>query len=124
MVSEGVDIPAQSRFVFFSELQGLRVRSAEGHDLGRLADLIVITGEIYPPVECLVVRSFRGTKLRLLWTAVAEYTREAIQLLPSAVAEPLTEIGPRDRLRLADEILDRQIVDVEGAKLERVNDLQ
>ena len=122
-MAEVVDIQGQSRFVFFSELQGLKVRSAEGHDLGRLADLIVITGELYPPVESLVVRSFRGTKLRLLWASVAEYTRDAIQLSPSAVAEPLSDVGPRDRLRLADDILDRQIVDVEGAKLERVNDL-
>ncbi len=122
-VNEVVDIREPSRFVFFSELQGLRVRSAEGQDLGRLADLIVVTGELYPPVESLVIRSFRGSKLRLLWTAVARFDHEAIHLGPSAGAEPLAGASPPDRLRLAQEILDRQIVDVEGAKLERVNDL-
>ena len=39
------------------------------------------------------------------------------------VAEPIADIIPPNRMRLADEILDRQIVDVEGAKLERVNDI-
>jgi magnesium transporter len=44
-------------------------------------------------------------------------------LLAEAVAEPLPDTSESDRLRVAEELLDRQIVDVEGAKLVRVNDL-
>ena len=119
-----LDTATASRFVFFSQLQGKRVRSAEGHDLGRLTDLVVIPGELYPPVDALVVRSWGRSRLRLLWTSVAGFDSHVIQLLSGAVAEPLSDVCPPDRLRLAEEILDRQIVDVEGAKLERVNDLQ
>jgi magnesium transporter len=111
------------RFVFFSEIMDKPVVSADGQELGRLADLIVIPGEPYPPVECLVIRSFHRTKLRLLWASVADLSTQGVRLLPGAVAEPLPEQTATDRVRVAEELLDRQIVDVEGAKVVRVNDL-
>jgi magnesium transporter len=113
----------QVRFLFFSEILGKPVVSADGQELGRLADLIVIPGEPYPPVESIVVRSFHRTRLRLLWASVAELATRGVRLLPGAVAEPLPDQSAADRLRVADELLDRQIVDVEGAKVVRVNDL-
>lgn len=118
-----LDTDSDSRFIFFSQLQWKRVRSADGHDLGRVADLAVIPGELYPPVESVVVRSWHGTRLRLLWAAVAGFDGKRLQLLPNAVVEPMPDIVANNRLLLADGILDRQIVDVEGAKLERVNDI-
>ncbi len=120
---EELDNLTQSRFVFFSQLLGKTVQSADGQDLGRLVDLIAIPGDAYPPIEALIVRSWHRSRLRLLWTAVAGYDEARIQLLPSAVAEPVADVPNPNRMRLADEILDRQIVDVEGAKLERVNDI-
>ncbi len=120
---EELDNLTQSRFVFFSQLLGKTVQSADGQDLGRLVDLVAIPGDAYPPIEALIVRSWRRSRLRLLWTAVAGYDESRIQLLPSAVAEPVLDAAPPNRIRLADEILDRQIVDVQGAKLERVNDI-
>ena len=111
------------RFLFFSEILGKPVVSADGQELGRMADLIVIPGEPYPPVESIVIRSFHRARLRLLWASVAEITVQGVKLLPSAMAEPLAEQISTDRLRVAEELLDRQIVDVEGAKVVRVNDL-
>jgi magnesium transporter len=111
------------RFLFFSEILGKPVVSADGQELGRLADLIVIPGEPYPPVESIVIHSFHRARLRLLWASVAELSVRGVKLLPSAVAEPLADQISTDRLRVAEELLDRQIVDVEGAKVVRVNDL-
>jgi magnesium transporter len=70
-----------------------------------------------------VVRSWHGTRLKLAWSSVAELGQKQIRLLSDAVAEPLPDASEADRLRVAEELLDRQIVDVEGAKLVRVNDL-
>ncbi|HSB19672.1 MAG TPA: CBS domain-containing protein [Anaeromyxobacteraceae bacterium] len=110
------------RFLFFSDLLGRPVVSADGHRLGRLADLVAATGEPYPPVESLVVRSGRR-RLQLPWSAVERMDPSRIVIRSDAVgAEPPVAQAP-DRIPLAEEILDRQIVDVEGAKLVRVNDL-
>ena len=109
------------RFLFFSDLIGKKVVGADGTVLGKLADLVIATGEPYPPVESLLVRSKRG-RLQLPWSAVSALDGE-VRLKPEAAPSPPLEAAVPDRLRLAEEILDRQIVDIRGAKLVRVNDL-
>jgi len=110
------------RFLFFTDLVGRKVVSSDGAPMGRLADLVAVSGEPYPPVESLVVRSDR--KLwQVPWTSV-ESVNGTIRLVPGASLEPIPEAPVPDRLHLGQEILDRQIVDIEGAKLVRVNDLQ
>lgn len=109
------------RFLFFSDLLGRKVVAADGAVLGRVSDLIIATGEPYPPVESLVVRSRRGP-LQLPWSAVAGLNGE-VRLRPEAQPAPPPEAPVADRVRLAEEVLDRQIVDIGGAKLVRVNDL-
>jgi CBS domain-containing protein len=109
------------RFLYFADLLGKAVIRADGTTLGRLTDLVVVTGEPYPPVESLVVRSGRRV-WQLPWSAVAE-TNGSLRLRPGSEPQPLAEAPVADRVRLGDEVLDRQIVDIEGAKLVRVNDL-
>jgi CBS domain-containing protein len=109
------------RFVFFSELVGRTVRAADGTRLGRLADLVAATGEPYPPVESLVVRSGKA-RLQFPWTAVERLEGEIV-LRAEAQGSPPPPQPPPDRIPLGEEILDRQIVDVHDAKLVRVNDL-
>ncbi|MEI7705478.1 MAG: CBS domain-containing protein [Deltaproteobacteria bacterium] len=109
------------RFLFFTDLVGKKVVDSDGKALGRLADLVAVTGEPYPPVESLVLRS--GRKLRQVpWSSVAS-VNGAVQLAAGAPVEPTPATPVADRIRLGLEILDRQIVDIEGAKLVRVNDL-
>jgi magnesium transporter len=109
------------RFLYFTDLVGMKVVSSEGAPMGRLADLIAVSGEPYPPVESLVVRLDR--KLwQVPWTSV-DSVNGSIRLTPGAALEPIPEAPIPDRLHLGQEILDRQIVDIEGAKLVRVNDL-
>jgi CBS domain-containing protein/sporulation protein YlmC with PRC-barrel domain len=109
------------RFLFFASLLGKRVLRADGSTLGRLVDLVAVTGEPYPPVESLVVRAGRRT-WQLPWTSVASLNG-TLQLRPGSEPEPVPSVPVPDRVRLGLEVLDRQIVDVEGAKLVRVNDL-
>jgi CBS domain-containing protein/sporulation protein YlmC with PRC-barrel domain len=109
------------RFLFFANLVGKRVLRADGTTLGRLSDLVAVTGEPYPPVESLVVRAGRRV-WQLPWTAVASMNG-TLQLRPGSEPDPLPPGPVADRVRLGQEVLDRQIVDIEGAKLVRVNDL-
>jgi magnesium transporter len=110
------------RFLFFSSLLGRPVLDAQGHLVGKVADVVVATGEPYPPVESLVVKA-NGRVLQTPWSAVEMTGERALRLKERARLEPPPPAPPSDRIRLAEEILDRQIVDVEDAKLVRVNDL-
>jgi len=110
------------RFLFFSELIGRQVVATDGRRLGKLSDLVAATGEPYPPVESLVVKLGKQ-RLQLPWSAVEKLAgREIVVRSDVAGAEP-PETQPADRIPLAEEILDKQIVDVHDAKLVRVNDL-
>jgi magnesium transporter len=115
-------IPSEKfRFLFFADLVGKKVVAADGSTLGRLADLVAFTGEPYPPVESLVVRSGKGRVL-VPWSGV-EQINGTIRLRPGVDPTPVPGEPVADRVRLGHEVLDRQIVDIEGAKLVRVNDL-
>src|SRR5512137_826588 len=109
------------RFLFFTDLVGKKVVSSDGESLGRLTDLVAVSGEPYPPVESLLVRSGR-TLSQIPWSAVASVNGN-IELSPGASIAPAPTAPVADRLHLGQEVLDRQIVDIEGAKLVRVNDL-
>jgi magnesium transporter len=114
--------PADPRFVYFSSLLGRAVFGADGARLGKLSDLVVATGEHYPPVESLVVKGKDGLR-QYPWSAVERLEPRSLALRADAAALPPPALPPADRIPLAEEILDRQIVDVHDAKLVRVNDL-
>jgi len=109
------------RFLFFANLLGRRVLRDDGTLLGRVADLVAVTGEPFPPVESVVVRSGRR-RWQVSWSSVAAVNGQ-VRLRPGVEPQPVPEEPVPDRLRLGEEVLDRQIVDIEGAKLVRVNDL-
>jgi CBS domain-containing protein/sporulation protein YlmC with PRC-barrel domain len=110
------------RFLFLSDLLGRPVVASDGRRLGRLADLVAATGEPYPPVESLVVKVGRR-RLQLPWSAVERTESGRIVIRSDAGAGETPSAPAPDRIPLAEEILDRQIVDVHDAKLVRVNDL-
>jgi magnesium transporter len=130
MASEGASpVSASEReglkmFVFFSELQGRSVVDSEGRAVGRLDDLETRLGELFPTVTSLVIKKGRRKKpLSLDWSYVERFDGEVVVLLPEAEARfaPL-EVGSDDLLLKAD-LLDKQVVDTFGAKIERVNDI-
>jgi magnesium transporter len=110
------------RFLFFSDLLGLPVLGADGRRRGRVADLVAATGEAYPPIEGLILQGPSGRR-QVPWSAVERLAAGAIALKDGAEEVPPPEPPGPDRLRLAADLLDRQIVDVHDAKVVRVNDL-
>jgi magnesium transporter len=110
-------------FVFLSELIGRPIVSAEG-SIGRLADLKIVLGEPFPRVAALVLRRRRAQQIQELnWTEVESCDKHRIALKPGAAGRrhPL-EVG-RDEILLRDALLDKQVVDTLGARIERVNDV-
>ena len=111
-------------FLFISEVLGRSVLDAGGSVVGRLADLKVKLGEMFPRVRGLtIVKPREKNPVEIGWHEVRSFNSTAVRLKPGADANvrPL-ETGP-DEILLREELLDKQVVDTRGAKIERVNDI-
>lgn len=111
-------------FIFLSELLKRKIFSSEGKFVGKLLDLKVGLDEIFPKVTsvCIKVRGNKGA-FSLNWDLVDSIENGRITLKPQAegMLGPL-EVKEREIL-LKDEILDKQVVDTFGVRIERANDL-
>lgn len=108
---------------FLSQLVGRPVRDRDGDVFGKLRDLIVALGERYPPVTGLVVRVSNGRDIFLPWTDVEEIDTGGARLRTTRIDIATFQQRPHE-IRLRIDLLDKQIVDVEGRKIVRVNDIQ
>jgi CBS domain-containing protein len=109
--------------LFLSRLVGRPVRDRDGDVFGKVRDLIVALGEQYPPVTGLVVRVAEGREIFLPWTDVEEIDEAGARLRTTRIDIATFQQRP-DEIRLRLDLLDKQIVDVEGRKIVRVNDIQ
>jgi CBS domain-containing protein len=109
--------------LFLSRLVGRPVRDRHGESLGKVRDLIVALGERYPPVTGVVVRVTGGRDIFLPWTDVEEIDADGARLRTTLIDMESFRQRP-DEIRLWLDLLDKQIVDVEGRKIVRVNDIQ
>lgn len=109
--------------LFLSQLVGRPVRDRHGEPFGRVRDLIVALGERYPPVTGLVVRVAGGREIFLPWSDVDDVDEAGARLRTSSI--DITSFRQRpNEIRLWLDLQDKQIVDVEGRKIVRVNDIQ
>jgi magnesium transporter len=119
-----MDSADQKMFVNFSELLGRPVIASDGRTVGRVADLKVRLGEIYPRAETLVVRRPREKGLRALdWGQVETLRDDAVLLRPGAEGLLADVVIGSEEILLREDLLDKQVVDTHGAKIERVNDV-
>ncbi len=106
---------------FLSQCIGLPVRDPSGEPIGSIADLIVAIGGKYPPVTGLVSRT-QGRPIFIPWGAVEGLTNEGATLHVHTI-----DIGKfrqrQNEILLRANLLDKQIVDIEGRKVIRVNDV-
>jgi magnesium transporter len=122
VVSSAPDVGSKM-FTYFSALLGRRVVSAAGARLGRLSDLEVKLDESFPKISTLFVRSGKKTRLALGWAEVASFTGRTIVLKPGAEEKFHPPDDKGEGMLLKEELLDKQVVDTYGAKIERVNDV-
>ena len=106
---------------FLSQCIGLPVRDPSGEPLGSIADLIVAIGDKYPPVTGLVARTDQR-RIFLPWGNV-----EALDDAGARLRVQTIDIGKfaqrPNEILLKQDLLDKQIVDIEGRKIIRVNDV-
>jgi len=106
-----------------SEVLNLPVYDAKGSRIGRLDDLRV--DSVRCVVERIVVRSPRGGPLQVPWTSVETFAPENRRVILAEGDIPrLPEPPETELLNLRRDVLDRQIIDIQGRKVVRVNDIR
>ncbi|MCX5706171.1 MAG: CBS domain-containing protein [Candidatus Omnitrophica bacterium] len=113
------------KFIFLSEIINLPVIDANsGRKIGRVGDLAVSLKEMYPKVNTLIMRSKIKRILYLPWKNVKMIT-EGKGIFLENTPDLLIENGklPENEILLKESFWDKQIVDIHGSKVVRVNDL-
>ena len=109
--------------LFLSQIIGRPVLDGHGEPFGRVRDLIVALGETYPPVTGVVVRVASGRDIFLPWSDVEQLDASGARLRTSSINIASFRQRPNE-IRVWLDLQDKQIVDVEGRKIVRVNDIQ
>ncbi|RXS98066.1 magnesium transporter [Silvibacterium dinghuense] len=106
--------------ITLTSLIGTPVTDAQGQLRGRVADLAVGTGDEAGRVMGLVLKA-RGGRALVPATDVRQTPSGALELRPEASPRPLADF--ENYILLRGDLLDRQIIDVHGRKVVRVNDV-
>src|SRR5918999_2154333 len=109
--------------LYLSQAIGRPVRDPQGEPIGKAADLIVAIGDRYPPVTGLVVATDRRRRIFLPWSDVASFDEGGARLRTSKLDIDRFKQRPNELLLFQD-LQDKQIVDIDGHKVVRVNDLR
>ncbi|MCL5021779.1 MAG: CBS domain-containing protein [Nitrospirae bacterium] len=108
--------------LFLSEVLKEPVLDPKGEELGRLKDMVVVKAEPLPKVDALIIEK-KGDLFCLPWSRLNMFNKRIIAAKVSgAELAPYDEAA--DDLLAVRDILDKQIVDVNGVKVVRVNDIK
>jgi magnesium transporter len=109
--------------LYLSQVTGRPVRDQQGEPIGTVADLLVALGDRYPPVTGLVVETDRRRRIFLPWSDVASFDASGATLRTATIDIGKFTQRPHELMLFAD-LQDKQIVDIDGRKVVRVNDLR
>ncbi len=116
--------------IFLSTLLNSPVYDAEQHRIGSLRDICVTLNETFPIVTALIVQTASNTNgannnhQRIIpWSQVQSIEETPLRLL--VPQHMISSYQPsQDELLLKRDILDKQIVDTQGFRVVKVNDLK
>jgi CBS domain-containing protein/sporulation protein YlmC with PRC-barrel domain len=108
--------------VYFSRVLKKMVINEHGRKIGTLGDIVMVPGEGFPQVSHLIVRQRKRT-VSIPWSSISLFNRFVISVKGSTTDfDSYLEMEPE--ILVKRDILDKQIVDVDGAKVVRVNDIK
>src|SRR3954469_22676149 len=108
--------------LYFSQVLGRPIREVEGERVATLKDVIVRLGEDHPPVMGIVAR-YRRRDFFVPRARVASIDPGGVRLNSDLI--DLRRFARRDgEVLLARDVLDKQLIDVDGKRVVRVNDVQ
>src|SRR5438067_9609680 len=101
---------------------GRSLRDVEGERVASIKDVIVRLGEDHPPVTSIVAR-FGRRDFYLPRARIARMDKHGAQLISDTL--DLRPFARREgEVLLARDVLDKQLIDVDGKRVVRVNDVQ
>lgn len=108
--------------LFVSEILRKPVLDPKGEELGKVRDIVVVRGEAFPKVTALILEK-KKSLLNLPWTGLNIFNKRIISSNIYTESLQAYEFNEKDLLIVRD-IFDKQIVDANGAKVVRVNDVK
>jgi CBS domain-containing protein/sporulation protein YlmC with PRC-barrel domain len=108
--------------LFVSEILRKPVLDPKGEELGKVRDVVVVRGEAFPKVTALILEK-KKSLLNLPWTGLNIFNKRIISSNIYIESLQTYEFNEKDLLIVRD-IFDKQIVDANGAKVVRVNDVK
>ncbi len=109
---------------YLTRMLGKPVVDAAGEVIGEISDIAIATGEVFPRVTSLAFLGPEKTPFMLSWRKfVAALDDDRIELNAERSALRFSYLQP-DEVLLARDLLNKQIVDTQGMKVVRVNDLK
>ena len=110
--------------IYLSRMLGKPVLDAKGEEIGHISDIAIATGEVFPRVTSLAFKGPDHTPFMLSWRKyVDEYDGERVKLSVPQADLRFSYLQP-DEVLLARDLMSKQIVDTQGMKVVRVNDLK
>ncbi len=110
--------------LYLSQIKGKPVVDSQGERIGVISDLAIQTGEVFPRVTSLAFQGPGRVPFMISWRKYVDtFDEDGIALSVESHDIRFSYLQP-DEVLLARDLLDRQIVDTQGMKVVRVNDLK
>ncbi len=109
--------------LYLSQVLGRPIRDLEGERVATVKDVIVRLGaDDHPPVTGLVARYRRRDFFLSRWR-ITELNQNGVRL-NSDILDLRPFVRRENEVLLAKDVLDKQLIDVDGKRVVRVNDVQ
>ena len=108
------------RLIYFSNLQRKRIVDSTGKAVGKLKDLVISGGEKFPEVSHILI-IHNDENILISWQDVQSF--DGMIRLSKPYEKEDKRFLKDDDICLGENILDQQVVDVNGLKVIRVNDI-
>lgn len=110
--------------LYLSQMLGEPVVDSTGEKIGTISDLAISTGEVFPRITSLAFKGPGNTPFMISWRKYVESCEDdGIKLAVESHNIRFSYLQP-DEILIARDLLNRQIVDTQGMKVVRVNDLK
>lgn len=110
--------------IYLSQMLGNPVYDLDGERIGRVNDLGIATGEVFPRVTSLAVEGPGKTPFMISWRKyVGSFDDDEVRLKVVSTDIRFSYLQPNEVL-IARDLLNKQIVDTRGMRVVRVNDLK
>jgi magnesium transporter len=110
--------------LYLSQMLGKPVVDASGENIGTIKDIAIAPGEVFPRVTSLAFKGPDKIPFMLSWRKfVDNFDGERITLNVAAADIRFSYLQP-DEVLLSRDLMSKQIVDTQGMKVVRVNDLK